>query len=77
MLTVRVEQTQTPGFVFVTPLDIGIVTDRSATPRVETVSLAERSRTFTFRVDKEPVDVVLDPDTWLLATFGTVERQKR
>ena len=77
VLTVRLEQTQTPGTVFVTPLDIGIVTDRSAAPRVETVSLAERTQTFTFRVDKEPVDVVLDPNTWLLATFGAVERQSR
>ncbi len=77
VLTVRVEQSQTPGPVFVTPLDIGIVTDRSAAPRVETVALAERSQTFTFRVDQEPADVVLDPDTWLLAKFGTVERQSK
>ena len=75
VLTVRLEQTQTPGLVFVTPLDIGIVTDRSAAPRVETVSLAQRDQTFTFRVDTEPADVVLDPNTWLLATFGTVGRQ--
>jgi aminopeptidase N len=77
VLTVRIEQTQAPGLVFMTPLDIGIVTDRSAAPRIETVSLAERTQTFTFRVDKEPVDVVLDPNTWLLATFGTVERQSK
>ena len=75
VLTVRVEQTQAPGPVFATPLDIGIVTDRSALARVETVPLAERAQTFTFRVDKAPVDVVLDPNTWLLATFGAVERQ--
>ncbi len=77
VLTVRLEQTQMPGIVFVTSLDIGIVTDRSVAPRLETVALAERVQTFTFRVDKEPVDLVLDPNTWLLAKFGTVERQNR
>lgn len=77
VLTVRLEQTQAPGPVFATLLDIGIVTDRSANPRVETVPLAERARTFTFRVDKEPLDLVLDPNTWLLATFGPVEHRDR
>ena len=44
---------------------------------VETVPLDQRAQTFTFQLDKEPIDVVLDPNTWLLATFGAVERQRK
>lgn len=75
VLTVRLEQTQTQDVVFTTPLDVAIVTGRPAAPRVETVSLTGRAQVFTFRVDEEPSDVVLDPNTWLLATFGTFRRQ--
>jgi aminopeptidase N len=75
VLTVRLEQAQADRIVFDTPLDIGIVTDRSAATRVETVPLGHRTETFTFQVDKEPLDVVLDPNTWLLAEFGRFERQ--
>jgi aminopeptidase N len=74
VLTVRLEQAQTAGIVFDTRLDIGIITDRSAAPRVETVPIGQRAQTFTFPVDKEPIDVVLDPNTWLLAEFGRFEK---
>lgn len=74
VLTVRLEQTQATGIVFNTPLDIGIITDRSAAPRVETVPLGQRAQTFTFPLNKEPIDVVLDPNTWLLAQFGRFEK---
>jgi aminopeptidase N len=74
VLTVRLEQAQAAGIVFDTPLDIGIVTDRAAAPRVETVPLGQRAQTFTFPVDKGPLDVVLDPNTWLLAQFGRFEK---
>ncbi len=75
VLTVRIEQAQASGTTFDTPLDIGIVTDRAAAPRVETVPLSQRAQTFRFQVDREPLDVVLDPNTWLLAQFGRFERQ--
>ncbi len=77
VLTVSLEETQTQGPVFATPIDIGVVTEPSAAPRVQTVSLTERAHVFTFRTDREPVDVVLDPNTWLLATFGAVEHQRK
>ncbi len=75
VLTLRLEQAQTSATVFDTPLDIGIVTDRSSAARVETVRLTQRAQTFTFRLDKEPLDIVFDPDTWLLAQFGRFERE--
>ena len=66
VLTVEIRQTQPGATVYKTGLDIGIFLDRAAEPRVETVTLDQRAQTFTIRLDKEPADVVLDPDTWLL-----------
>lgn len=74
-LTVRIEQAQPAGGAFKTMLDVGIVTDRAAAPRVEHVALAGRAQVFTFELTAPPADVVLDPDTWLLARFGEF-RQK-
>ena len=70
MLSVEIRQTQAAATVYKAPLDIGIVVDRAAAPRVETVTLDQRAQTFTFKLDKEPVDVVLDPNTWLLMQAG-------
>ena len=49
-----------------TPLDIGIIVDPSAAPRIETVQLEQRDHSFAFKLDKAPADVVLDPNVWLL-----------
>jgi len=68
-LTVEIHQTQTADTVYQTALDIGIVTDRNAAPKIETVRLEKRDHAFIFKLDKEPADVVLDPDTWLLMQF--------
>jgi aminopeptidase N len=70
VLTVELRQTQAAATVYKAPLDIGIVIDRAAAPKIETVSLDQRAQTFTFTLDKEPVDVVLDPGTWLLMKAG-------
>jgi aminopeptidase N len=76
-LTVEIRQIQKTNTVYRTALDIGIVVDRTAAPRVETVTLGQRAQTFTFKVDKEPADVVLDPGTWLLMQAGEFVRVRR
>jgi len=75
VLTVEIRQTQTTTTVYQTALDIGIVVDRAAAPRIETVSVDQRVQTFTIELDKEPVDVVLDPGTWLLMKAGEFVRK--
>jgi len=65
-LTVEIHQKQAGEVVYKNPLDIGITTDRAAGPRVETVQLERREQTFSIKVDKEPIEVVLDPNVWLL-----------
>lgn len=70
VLTVELHQAQATDTVYATAIDIGIVTDRGAAPKVEVVQLVQRDQTFTISLDKEPLDVVLDPNTWLLMQAG-------
>jgi aminopeptidase N len=77
VLTVELHQAQATDTVYATAIDIGIVTDRSAAPKVEVVQLDQRNQTFTIALDKEPVDVVLDPNTWLLMQAATFTRKDR
>ena len=66
VLTVDIHQAQAGDTVYQMALDIGIITDPGAAPKIETVQLEKRDHTVTFKLDKEPADVVLDPNTWLL-----------
>jgi len=62
-VTVMIRQTQQP--LFDTPIDIGLVVP-GGSRRVETVQLRDAVHAFTFSLETAPVDVVLDPDVWLL-----------
>ena len=77
VLTVELHQAQATDTVYTTALDIGIVTDRGAAPKVEVVQLVQRDQTFTISLDKEPLDVVLDPNTWLLMQASEFARKPR
>ena len=77
VLTVELHQAQATDTVYATAIDIGIVTDRGAAPKVEVVQLVQRDQTFTISLDKEPLDVVLDPNTWLLMQAGEFARKPR
>jgi len=70
-LTVEIHQAQTTDLVYDTALDIGIVPQFGATPRIETVRLSQRDHSFTFKVASQPSDVVLDPNVWLLMEAGS------
>lgn len=70
VLTVEIHQTQAADVVYKTALDIGIISDPNAAPRIETVQLERRDHTFSFKLDKEPTSVVLDPNVWLLMQAG-------
>jgi aminopeptidase N len=74
-LAVRIHQVQGGTEPFQTSLDIGIVTDPRTAPRIETVQLSERGQTFTFKLDREPSEVVLDPNVWLLMQLDQFSRK--
>jgi len=65
-VTVELRQIQPGGFVFQTALDIGILAGSDTAPRIQTVQLDQLNHTFVFKLGKEPVNVVLDPNIWLL-----------
>jgi len=73
VIDLTVEQTQdSPVFVF--DLDVG-VTMADGARRVETVSVSQRSQTFTISSTAEPAAIMLDPDVWLLFE-GAVEQDQ-
>ncbi len=76
ILTVNIHQLQAAETVYRTGLDLGFVSEPGATPKIETVRLDGRDGTFTFKLEKEPADVVLDPNVWLLWKPGPFGRVK-
>jgi aminopeptidase N len=68
---VALEQQTDP---FQLPLEIGISLDAGQPPRIEKVELTARSQRFEFTVDREPADVVLDPNTQALVEATFVKR---
>ena len=75
VLSVALHQTQASDTVYRTALDLGIITDRNAAPNVEVLQLDRRDQTFRITQDKEPSEVVLDPNTWLLMRAGTFTKK--
>jgi len=76
VLTVEIRQTQAADVVYQTAIDIGIVADKTALPKIETVLLERRDHTFSFKLEKEPVEVILDPDVRLLMKAGEFGKKK-
>ena len=54
------------GTIYDVPLDIGLKFAEDDPLRVEEVRINAQAHTFEFESSREPIDVVLDPDTWLL-----------
>jgi hypothetical protein len=48
------------------PVQIGIYFDGEPRPQTELLQVNDRQNTFTMALDREPADVVLDPNTWVL-----------
>jgi aminopeptidase N len=72
-LSLRLAQGQA-GEPYRLPLQVGI-REGTAT-RIEKVELTAREETFRLPTQREPADVVLDPETWLLFEGGKVTKEK-
>ena len=72
VVTVELNQVQNDGSLFEMPVQIGLSFEGEFPPQIEILQVDEARNTFTIRVEREPEDVVLDPDTWVLmeADFG-------
>jgi aminopeptidase N len=69
-LTVTQKQEAT---VFKMPLDVVIKTGE--TIRLEIVQMNDREQTFTFKLDRKPRSVAIDPDEWVLKELTISERK--
>jgi aminopeptidase N len=72
-LSVTLAQDQA-GELYRLPLQVGI-REGTAT-RIEKLELTARQETFRLPAQREPADVVLDPETWLLFEGGKVTKEK-
>ncbi|MEP7272526.1 MAG: M1 family metallopeptidase [Acidobacteriota bacterium] len=61
-----------PGAAYRLPLEIGLTSD--GPPRIEKIELTQKQQLFEIAADKEPLTVVLDPNTWMLMESRFVKR---
>lgn len=66
ILHVELNQVQNDRSFFQMPVQIGIYLDDEPRPQIELLQVNDRQNTFTIALDREPADVVLDPNTWVL-----------
>ena len=60
------------GTIFSTPLDIGIRSGDGL--QIRTVKLDSKSQEFSFPIENKPLELLLDPNTWLLFEGGIEAR---
>ena len=59
---------QTDGSLFEMPIEIGV--DFGNRPQhIELVQINGKSNSFKIKVDKEPKNIILDPNYWVLMNF--------
>jgi aminopeptidase N len=61
---IKIEQSTTNNQIFEMPLQIGIDLAGDL-PQIKTVQVDKKNNTFTIKVDSEPSNIVLDPNTWV------------
>jgi aminopeptidase N len=66
VLHVELDQVQNDTSFFQMPVQIGIYFDGEPRPQIELLRVNDQQNTFTIALDREPADVVLDPNTWVL-----------
>ncbi len=72
-LEVQVNQQQKSDAVFRSTLELGIYYKGRKEPVIKKLNLNHKENTFTLKLEKAPVSVVADPNTWLLmrASYST------
>jgi aminopeptidase N len=76
-LEIVLSQTQESGCIFNIPVEIEIVYGEKHGSKVETLNLAKESESFTIHVEHEPVKLIVDPYTKLLAEWAFSEKEEK
>ena len=63
---ITLDQVQNDGSLFKMPLEVGIYSGDKNVPQIEVLQVNEKSNVFIIKVDSEPENVLLDPNTWVL-----------
>ncbi len=64
-LNINLNQVQTEGILFEMPIEIGIEFENTQ-DKLEVITLKNKSNSFKIVLEKEPVNVILDPNYWVL-----------
>lgn len=63
---IELDQVQTDGSFFKMPLEVGIYSAENQKPEIKKIQVIEKSNVYTFSVTKEPTNIILDPNLWVL-----------
>ena len=74
-ITIRLDQTQTDDSLFKMPLEVGLYLAEQKDPQIEVLQVNEKSNIFTIKVDSEPENVSLDPNTWVLMEANFIKSE--
>lgn len=73
-ITIQLEQVQNDGSIFKMPLQIAIQQAGKNETQVKTITLAEKSNSYTIAVEAAPSVVILDPGSWVLMDAEFVKK---
>ena len=65
-ITIKLDQVQSDGSFFKMPVEVGIYSGDKNVPQIKVLQVNEKSNVFIIKVDSEPENVLLDPNTWVL-----------
>ncbi len=72
-VTLQLKQTQTDGSIFNMPMEVAIYYSQDKL-LMKQIDMDEKSKTFTFAVDAEPEQVILDPNSWVLMEATLIKK---
>ncbi len=65
-LNIELDQVQESGLLFRMPVEFGIYTERKTLPIIKTLEIKNKENKFKISLDKEPREVVIDPNILVL-----------
>jgi len=60
------DQVQTDGSFFKMPFELGIYGTEKKPLQIKKLQIDEKTTEYTFSLDFEPTNIVLDPNSWVL-----------